>query len=527
MIVKVKAFVGCVFLAISSIVSQAQAPPVSAQSSSPAGKEVEEDGCLGRKTGRLELTNSSNWVVYYLTGQTAGLEDHIGDEVKVHGIETSPEKPSAPSTPWERVAPTLQVSSVEILMRKNPAGVPPILGKLDTWVSYDNPQYGVRLRYPATFTPGRRDYPSRQTNFAGEAASVDNPIVNVGIPGDTYPESNFVDGTFTVIVNPKIGSEGTCKQFRTFWPEHTGQTIVNGITYSRTLDTFPAMGTDYSGYDLHTFQNGLCYEFSFDFAETNGGAMDIPCSIQWVSDDNEFELMQAVLSQVSFSKPKLNREAGEVPSQTLVPSVISFEHGPIPAMPTTIRSIPMGINVSWKTTNADYVQIRYPCMESVLASTVQSSGYGLGQCGESTDTNLPANGSMGLMVDNFTPNPVDLVFTLEPFRDGLGYPKEEKTISIPVSPRPPVQESQQPFKPATPQPQERTFTGCLKAVAGTNAYWLLPAGVIWQLTVKSDTVDLSPYANHTVKVTAVRKDMQPYWIATSVTTLSDSCPPEQ
>ncbi len=187
----------------------------------------------------------------------------------------------------------------------------------------------------------------------------------------------------------------------------------------------------------------------------------------------------------------------------------------------------MATGVSWKTTNADYVQIRYPCMESVFASTVQSSGYGLGQCGDSTDTNLPPNGSMGLMLNNFTANPVDLVFTLEPFQDGIGYPKEAKTISIPVNPHPPIQETEKALPLPTPQPEERTFTGCLKAIAGTNAYWLLPAGVIWQMTVKSDTVDLSPYANQTVKVTAVRKDMQPYWIATSVTTVSDSCAPDQ
>ncbi len=337
MIVHVKAFVGCMLLAICST-ALSETP---AQSGSPAGKEVEADGCLDRKTGRLELTNSLYWVVYYLTGQTAGLEDHIGDEVKVRGIETSPEKPSAPSTPWERVAPTLRVSSVEILTRKNRAGVPPVLGSLDTWVSYENPEYGVRLRYPATFTPGQQGYPAVRSNFAGEAISPDNPIVNVGIPPATYPHSN-VDGNFTVFVNPKIDNAGTCKQFGTFWPEHTAQMIVNGITYSRTLDTFPAMGTDYSSYDLHTFQNGLCYEFSFNFAQVNGGGMDIPCSIQWVSEDNEFELMQAVLSQASFSKPKLSRESTQVSSQKLLPSVISFEHGPIPPTPTNAPQHPDG-----------------------------------------------------------------------------------------------------------------------------------------------------------------------------------------
>ena len=183
----------------------------------------------------------------------------------------------------------------------------------------------------------------------------------------------------------------------------------------------------------------------------------------------------------------------------------------------------MATGVSWKTANADYVQIRYPCTKALYASTVQSPGYGLGKCGENTDTNLPPNGSMGLLVNNFNPTPVELVLTLEPFRDGVGYPKESKTISILAAPRPLQHDNQKPYQPPAPQPQERTFTGCLKAIAGTKAYWLLPSGVSWQVTVKSDTVDLSAYANKTVKVTAVRKGMQPYWVATSATTVSDNC----
>jgi len=523
MIRNMKVFAGSIFLAISSIVSQAQAPPVGAQSTSPAGKEVEADGCLDRKAGKFELTNSFWWVVYYLRGKTAGLENHIGDELKVRGIEISPGKASAASSPQDRVPPTLQVTSFEVLTHKNPEGVRPVLGSLARWVSYDNPEYGVRLRYPATFTQGQQGYPRVHSNFAGEALTPDSPIVNVGIPRTTYPDSNYVEGAFTVSVDPKIHNEGTCKQFRTFWPEHTGSTTVNGISCSRTLDVGVAMGTAYSGYDFHTFQNSLCYEFSFNFAESNGGGMDVPCSMQWVSEDNDFELIRAVLSQVSFAKPLFKAAGGEEPKQKIVPSVISFEHGPI-APPPTPGSIPMATGVSWKTMNADYVQIRYPCTKSLYASTVQSQGYSLGKCGENADTNLPPNGSMGLLVDNFNPTPVELVLTLEPFRDGVGYPKESKSISIlaPVAPGALLHENEKPSPPPAPHAQERTFTGCLKKIAGASEYWVLPQGS-WQVAVRSDTVNLSAYANETVKVTAVRKDLQPYWIVTSLTTLSDSC----
>ena len=512
MIRNMKAVLGCIFLAISAIVSQAQAPPVSTQSHSPAGKEVEADGCLDRKAGKFELTNSLWWVVYYLTGQTTGLENHIGDELKVRGIETSPGKPSAPSTPWERVPPTMQVSSVEVVTRKNPGGVPPVLGNLDTWVSYDNPQYGVRLRYPATFTQGSQSFfPPWPSNFAGEAGGTGNLILAVSIPKETYPDSNYVDGDFSVFVSPNIDNEGTCKQFRTIWPEHTGSTTVNGITYSRAVDGGVGMGTAGSVYFFHTFQNGLCYEFAFNFAETTGGAMDVPCSMRWVTEDNSFELMRAVLAQVSFARLLFNPMARDEARQKAVPSVISFEHGPI-APPQKPGSIPMATGISWKTANADYVQIRYPCTKGLYASTVQpSSGYGLGSCGGKTDTNLPPNGSMALLVNNFNPTPVELVFTLEPFRDGVGYPKETRTISILAASR---------------APQESTLSGCLKGITGTSGYsLLLDRG--WQVTLRSDTINLSAYLSKKVKVTAVRKDLQPYWIVTSLTTLSDSCAAER
>lgn len=404
------------------------------QQKNSSSSEVEADGCLDQRAGKLELTNAFWWVVYNLTGQTTGLEDHIGDEVKVRGIAIPAPASSTPApSAQDRRPPTLRVTSVEFLTHKSPKGVRPGLGNLDTWVSYENPQYGVRVRYPSMFGAGRQ--PPWPANFAAQEPTTPGSMVSVEIPRDTYPGSNFVDGDFSLFVDPTIRSEGTCKQFRTFWPENTGSTTANGISYSRTLSGGVAAGTTGSAYYFHTFQNGLCYEFDFDFAEGNGGGMDIPCSIQWVSEENLFELMNGVLSTVSFSTPQFRSAPAEAPGQKLVPAVISFEHGD-----TLQQAVGRGrlttVGVSWKTTHADYVQIRYPCSKSLFASTVQSKGYGLGTCGEQTDTNLPPNGSMALLLDNFNTEPVILVLTIEPFADGVGYPKESKKISIsaPVSP---------------------------------------------------------------------------------------------
>ena len=128
------------------------------QQKNPTSSVVEVVGCVDRKEGRFELTNAFWWVVYYLTGRTSGLEKHIGDEVTLRGLEVPSPAPSTPATSTEERRPqTLHVTSVEFMVHKNPEGVRPILGNLDTWVSYENPLYGIRLRYPATFGDASRN----------------------------------------------------------------------------------------------------------------------------------------------------------------------------------------------------------------------------------------------------------------------------------------------------------------------------------------------------------------------------------
>ena len=185
---------------------QASPPQAPRQNLAATSSEVEVEGCVDRKDGKLVLTNAFFYVLYDLTGQTAGLENHIGDDVKLRGIEVqSPASSTEPQPPK-----TLQVTGMEVLVHAKPAGVPPVLGSPETWVRYENPLYGVRLRYPATFGDARSEYSRPQSNFVGQEPSTENSVVNVSIPGTTYPDSNFVSGAFTVFASPSIRSEGTC-----------------------------------------------------------------------------------------------------------------------------------------------------------------------------------------------------------------------------------------------------------------------------------------------------------------------------
>jgi hypothetical protein len=406
------------------------------QQNGSSSSQVEVDGCVDLKDGRLDITNQFWWVLYYLTGQTAGLQNHIGDEVKVRGIETEPVSVS----PEGRRPPTLRVTSVEFITHKNPEGVRPVLGDLNTWVKVENPLYGVRVRYPATFGLEGSGNPPTEANFAGQVGSTSVRILSVNIPGNTYPGSNFVDGVFAIFVNPNIRSEGTCRQFATIWPEHTASTNIDQVSYTRTLQGGVAMGTAGSGYDFHTFQNGLCYELTFDFAEANGGGMDIPCSIQWVSEDNLFELMNGILRQTAYFKPELKLAAAGG-QENAVPTITSFEHDR--PFVGGIGMVTM-MDISWKTENADYVRLSYKCVDNLYVQIIRptTGGYAI-DCGEKAHDNSLPNGSVELMLGNFTPEPVKVVISVEPFRAGVGYPKESRSMSVLVEPRPQVNSKSQ------------------------------------------------------------------------------------
>ena len=58
------------------------------------------------------------------------------------------------------------------------------------------------------------------------------------------------------------------------------------------------------------------------------------------------------------------------------------------------------------------------------------------KCGAVVDQNFPPNGSAKLMLSNFNPSSANFVLSIEPFSDGVGYPKQSKTITVSVGPHP-------------------------------------------------------------------------------------------
>jgi hypothetical protein len=73
------------------------------------------------------------------------------------------------------------------------------------------------------------------------------------------------------------------------------------------------------------------------------------------------------------------------------------------------------------------VQLHWPWSKQAYVS---GAGW---RCGPQPDRNFPVNGHVTLLLINHAKSPVSLDFSIEPFRAGIGYPKQSKTLTLNVS----------------------------------------------------------------------------------------------
>lgn len=393
----------------------------SSSSPSKSGK-VSASGCLSNDFGKLRLTDAHG-NIYYLIANTAELRHHIGSEVEVIGTQDHPPMPSVATQ--EVPATTLSVMEWKLLPNPTAEGLQPAVGNLADWVSYFNKTYGITIRAPRTFTTLNDSASCYPLNFVENERVA--RLLSLVIPSEVFPHTNFTGGGFTVFVNPRIQSEGTCKQFGQFWPLHTLPRVVQGIPYTQTLFTGAATGNRLARYSLHTFQNGVCYEFVVGVGTVSPGSLEVPCSVRAIGEKNELEMMDTLLSGVTFVAAQFKRQPGENAPRPRFPVVRSFTATPISSQYVDT------VAVSWSTDGADYVQLHYPCTDRLYVSGAESSSM---KCGTLPDRDFPPKGSTTLMLQNLNEFRVRLELSVEPFSDGVGYPKQSKTIAIRVTPRP-------------------------------------------------------------------------------------------
>lgn len=398
--------------------------PTRPSSSTGAAAEADKTGCLEKKGGVFRLTGPGP--SYNLIGHEKELAGHVGDELRVIGT-MFPQQPPPPkgTTP----VPTLHVKTVEILHVNNPAGRAPVLGPVAGWKTYSNPKYGIRLHVPETFvhTRPKPNWINWSHNFV--AWEGDEVLSSFSLPDKVYPNANFSGGHLVISVSPAIRSEGTCLQFRRYFSKWTSLHTIQGITFSDTINGGVGSGMASVFHYLHAYRNGLCYQFFFTFNMGSFNGSDNPsCSIQWINHKNEFQLIDAVLSAVRFVKLEFQRPVPIKPRPTQPPVFSSFTQTQLPDKSDYV------IRITWATKGADYVQFHWPCIENVFISMSGAEDpcaimYG-------PHRNYPPEGHVTLGLRNFNKTPVTLKIMVEPFRAGVGYPKQSKTLTFRLPPEP-------------------------------------------------------------------------------------------
>jgi hypothetical protein len=184
-----------------------------------------------------------------------------------------------------------------------------------------------------------------------------------------------------------------------------------------------AAGTASDTHYFHTYQNGLCFEFVFDFDIFNVLQDDLPfCAIQSTYTQNERQLTDALLSAVKFVKPRLQPAEPAKPWPTGPPVVTSFTQAPVPNR--NVRTV----RFTWSTEGADYVRIRFPLIRNL---TVLGDGF---YFYNQNTHNFPPSGHADFLPGNNSKAPVTVQFSVEPFRAGVAFPKQSKTLTLTLEP---------------------------------------------------------------------------------------------
>ena len=393
--------------------------PKAQGSSSESGVVVEAGptGCLVEKNGTFLLKGQD--FRYYLKGHEEELAGHDGDEVRVTGTMILPQK-----TAKTRFAHplTIKVKTVEILHDNNPAGQAPALGPVSGWKTILSPLYGLRFRVPKTFPDTNHPYLPSAANFVSSEGV--EMLGSFNIPNATFANTNFRDGSSAVFVSRNIHSESACGVFADFEPKLTSSATVHGIRFANTERDGAAAGTSSSTYYFHTYQDGFCFEFVFNFFELDGTGWDYPiCAVQWINRHNRRQLTDALLSAVQFFKPSLQPARAAKPVPVGPPNVTSFTQTPVPNKNVRI------VRFAWSTEGADFVRIHLPHIRNIAVL-----GHGFYFYNQNTH-NFPPTGHAEFIVGNSTEAPVKVPFSIEPFHEGVAYPKQSKTLTLTLNPR--------------------------------------------------------------------------------------------
>ena len=268
-------------------------------------KNAQIRGCLGHVLDEFHFScwdvtspeNFNGWVV--LTGNTAGLEKYVGRELILEGSKGNALRIEGYFDP----IPSFEVVGIVEVVEKLPPQLDSSFADPASWRAESIRKYGVKLAHPESMIFAESSRTTFQSNFATNAET--EVVSSFEIPGTAYPNANLRGGSFTIFVNPEVKTRANCMQFLKPGSRRAPEPYVAGhLKYMKAVIGSAAMGTWYTEYYFHAFQNGQCYEVAFELVEYNAHNADTACNVSLLSNEDNLTLIKPLIERVAFFRPQ-------------------------------------------------------------------------------------------------------------------------------------------------------------------------------------------------------------------------------
>lgn len=397
-------------------------------------------GCLQSDGRRLYLGTVGQNGLYALTGNTARLQKYIDREISARGSVRPSDEPSMSS---------FNVAGLEEVFPRPRVVFSGWFKNTSAWHHESDLKYGIEYSEPAEWKPvSGSDWNMARANFVANDGAV--TVASFAIPRELFPGSNFVGGNFGIFVNPRLTNRQSCDQFSDSGSRFRSSRNVGGIEYSAFIFGGAAAGTFYNSRDFHAFQNGLCFQVSFGFAQWNTGNSPTGCSIPSLKPADELKVVDAVLQAISFARPASPPPVAAGSQRK--PRVVEFKADGNVASTVTNRGI---LTFSWRTENTDYVQLSYHCVPAPtkgVGVTISEDNVQR-ECenarmhfNDSQPTHSPDSYARVLFGNFLQPEPMAITVSIVPFSHATAFPEAAKHVAVSV-------EAINPFPAGLPTPQ--------------------------------------------------------------------------
>jgi hypothetical protein len=377
---------------------------------------------------------------FVLTGNTEGLEKYVGREITLEGARGE----DITLNGYFQPRPSFVVSRIVRVSDTQIPKLDPSFASTASWETQSNNKFGVKFAHPSTMNVVESAETTAGSNFVTQEGT--EVVANLGIPGTAYANANLLGGSFTIYVNRQVTNRGSCMQFGQLWSQEEPPLsyTVGNLVYAKAERGSAAMGTWYSDYHFHTFQNGLCYELALELIEYSAHTADTGCNIPLLSPEDNLNLINPMVATVSFFPPTIQPERAAVSHS--VPQVVEFTASSQTADGVVNRG---QITFSWKTLDADYVEFSYTCLDPANAeeggvSSVVISEDGPNRYCQNTPSfktrssgpiNHSPNSSANISFGYFNhDDPTSIVVTITPFSHGAAYPAWSKSLTVVINP---------------------------------------------------------------------------------------------